>query len=194
MQCDVCGKKFPGSGLSLTLDGKQRTFCADCYTRTREEYGKKKNCDDCTHFNKDSCKLTRTKLTPISIGYKDYFVQAEKCANYKKYVETEQKAIDNLEKAGRHVEATQMREKLGMPDKATRRRQKQEEITASRDDLNNLIKQLVDRGQTVTYHCCHCGNPLRIGAKSTEVLKICPNCGHSLEAIDMAKLINEDMT
>ena len=192
MQCDVCGKKFPGSGLSLTLDGKQRTFCADCYTRTREEYGKKKNCDDCTHFNKDSCKLTRTKMKPISIGYMDYFVQAEKCANYKKYVETEQKATDNL-KAGSHFEATQTREKLGRPEKAMRPRQKQEEITASRDNLDNLIKQLVDRGQTLTYHCYHCGSSLRIGAKSTEVPKICPNCRYSLEAIDMAKLINQHM-
>jgi hypothetical protein len=192
MQCDVCGKKFPGSGLSLTLDGKQRTFCADCYTRIRVEYGKKKNCDDCTHFNKDSCKLTRTKMKPISIGYMDYFVQAEKCANYKKYVETEQNATANL-KTGRHIEATQTREKLGMSEKATRLRQKQEEMTASRDNLDNLIKQLVDRGQTLTYHCCHCGSSLRIGAKSTEVLKICPKCRYSLEAIDMAKLINQHM-
>jgi hypothetical protein len=194
MRCDACGKKFSGSGLSLTLDGKQKTFCADCYAKIKEEYGKKKNCDDCTHFDKDSCELTGSKLAPTSIGYMDYFVQAEKCAYFKEEVESEQKAVDNLEKAGRYDEAAQMCEKLGMPERAEHLRQKQEEITALRDDLNSLIRQLVDRGQTLTYHCCHCGTPLEVGSKSEEVLKICPNCGYSLEAIDMAKLINQHMT
>jgi hypothetical protein len=194
MRCEVCGKKFSGSGLSLTLDGKQTTFCADCYAKTKKEYGKKKNCDDCAHFDEDSCKLTGNKLTPTSIGYMDYFVQAEKCAHYKVEVETEQNAVDNFEKTGRYDEAAQLCEKLGMPERAKRLRQKQEEMTASRDDLNSLVRQLVDRGQTLTYHCCHCGRPLKIGAKSVEVIKICPSCGYSLEAIDMAKLINQHMT
>jgi len=194
MRCEVCGKKFSGSGLSLTLDGKQKTFCADCYAKIKEEYGKKKNCDDCTHFNKDSCKLTGSKLTPTSIGYMDYFVQAEKCVYYKEEVESEQEAVDNLEKAGRYDEAAQMCEKLGIQERAEHLRQRQEEITALRDDINKLIRQLVDRGQTLTYHCCHCGTPLEVGAKFDEVLKICPNCGYSLEAIDMAKLINQHMT
>jgi hypothetical protein len=194
MRCEVCGKKFSGSGLSLTLDGKQKTFCADCYTKIREEYGKKKNCDDCAHFEKDSCKLTGSKLTPTSIGYMDYFDQAEKCAHYKEEVESEQKAVDNLEKAGSYDEAAQMCEKLGMPERAKQLRQKQEEVTASRDNLSSLIRQLVDRRQTLTYHCCHCGTPLEIGTKSRIVLKICPKCGCSLEAIDMAKLINQHMT
>ena len=193
MRCEVCGKKFSGSGLSLTLDGKQETLCADCYTRIREEYGKKKNCDDCTHFDKDSCRLTGSKLAPTSIGYRDYFVQAEKCTYYKQ-AESEQEAVDNLEKAGRYDEAAQMCEKLGMPERAEHLRQKQEEITASRDDIKSLIRQLVDRGQTLTYHCYNCGTPLKVGAKSEEVLKICPNCGHSLKAIDMAKLIHQHMT
>jgi len=193
MRCEVCGKKFSGSGLSLTLDGKQMTFCADCYTRIREEYGKKKNCDDCTHFDEDSCKLSGSKLTPTSIGYMDYFVQAEKCVYYKEEVESEQKDVVNLKKAGSYDEAAQMREKLGMPERK-RLRQKREEITASREDLNSLIRQLVDRGQTLTYYCCHCGTPLEVGAKSEEVLKICPNCGYSLEVIDMAELINQHMT
>jgi len=194
MRCEVCGKKFSGSGLSLTLDGKQKTFCADCYSRIKEEYGKKKNCDDCAHFEKDSCKLTGNKLTPTSIGYNDYFVQAEKCTYYKEEVETEQKAVDNLEKAGNYEEAAKMCEELGMPERAKNLRQKQEEITVSRNNLNSLIRQLADRGQTLTYHCCHCGTPLEIGAKSMEVLIICPNCGYSLEVIDMAKLINQHMT
>ena len=192
MRCEDCGKKFSGSGLNLTIDGKQKTLCADCYTRTREEYGKKKNCDECTHFDKDSCKLTGSKLMPTSIGYMDYFVQAEKCAYYKE-VRSDQEAVDNLERAGSYDEAAQLCEKLGMPERAERLRQKQEEITASRDDLNILIKKLTDRGQTLTYHCCHCGSALEIGAKSVEVLKICPNCGYSLEVIDMKKLINQHM-
>ena len=195
MQCDACGKRFSGSGLSLTLDGKKKTLCADCYGKIREEYSKKKNCDDCTHFDKDSCELTGSKLTPTSIGYRDYFVQAEKCAHYKEEeIDSEQKAVENLEKAGRYEEAAQEWEKLGMLERAEHIRQKQEEMTALRDNLNSLIRQLVDRGQTLTYHCCHCGTPLEVGAKSEEALKICPNCGYSLEAIDMAKLINQHMT
>jgi DNA repair ATPase RecN len=191
MRCEVCGKKFSGSGLSLTLDGKQKTFCADCYSRTREEYDKKKNCDDCAHFDEDSCKLIGNKLTPMSIGYRDYFVQAEKCVYYKEEIESEQKTVDNLEKAGNYEEAAQICEELGMTERAKYLRQKQEEITASLDNINSLIRQLIERGQTLTYHCCHCGTSLKIGAKSVEVLRICPNCGYSLEAIDMAKLINQ---
>jgi DNA-directed RNA polymerase subunit RPC12/RpoP len=191
MQCDVCGKRFSGSGLSLTLDGNQKTFCADCYGKIREEYNQKKNCDDCRHFDKDSCELTGSKLTPTSIGYRDYFVQAEKCVHYKEEeIESEEKAVENLEKAGRYMEAAQECEKLGMLERAERLRRKQRETTLN---VNSLIGQLADRGQTLTYHCCHCGTPLRVGAESEETFKVCPNCGYSLEAIDLAKLINQHM-
>jgi ribosome-binding protein aMBF1 (putative translation factor) len=194
MQCDGCGKRFRGSGLSVLLEGKQKTFCADCYGRIREEYDKKKKCDDCSHFDDESCELTGSKLKPIPIGYKDYFVQAEKCANYIDETQNAQKTIENFEKAGRYEEAAQGCEKLGMLEKAGQLRRKGKEITVLHIDVNSLIKQLADRGQTLTYHCCHCGAPLKIGAKSEEVFKICPNCGYSLEIIDLAKLINQHLS
>lgn len=195
MQCDECGKRFSGSGLSLTLEGKQKILCADCYGRIREEYDKKKNCDDCRHFDKESCELTGSKLKPISIGYGDYFVQAEKCSYYaNEEIESKQKTVENLEKAGRYEEAAQECEKLGMLEKAGQLRRKEKEITVLHVDVNSLIRQLADRGQTLTYHCCHCGTPLKVGAESEEVFKICPNCGYSLEVIDLAKLINQHLS
>jgi ribosome-binding protein aMBF1 (putative translation factor) len=194
MQCDRCGKRFPGSGLSVVLEGKQKTFCADCYGRIREEYDKKKKCDDCTHFDDESCELTGSKMKPISIGYKDFFLQAEECAYYTdEETRNAQQTIENLEKAGRYEEAAQECEKLGMLEKAGQLRRKGKEIIVLHIDVNSLITQLAEKGQTLTYHCCHCGAPLKVGAKSEEVFKICPNCGYSLEAIDLAKLINQHL-
>jgi hypothetical protein len=173
MQCDECGKRFLGSGLSLTLEGKQKTLCADCYGKTREVYDRKKNCDDCRHFDEECCELTGNKLEKNSIGYKDYFVQAEKCAHYTvEEVESEENTTENLEKTGH-----------------TRPREK--ETTVSHTDVKNLVRQLADRGKTLTYYCCHCGASLRVGAESTEVFEICPSCGYSLEALDLAKLISQ---
>jgi hypothetical protein len=194
MQCDECGKRFSGSGLSVVLEGKQKTFCADCYGRIREEYDQKRNCDDCSYFDDESCKLTGSKLKPISIG-RNYFAQAEKCANYTdEETQNAQKTIENLEKAGRYEEAAQECEKLGMLERAGQLSRKAKENTIEHIDVNSLIRQLADRGQTLTYHCCHCGAPLRVGAESEEVFKICPNCGYSLEVIDLAKLINQHLS
>ena len=153
MQCTECGKKFHGSGLNLTLEGKEETLCADCYGKTKGEYKKKKNCEDCNHFDDASCKLTESKLEPVSIGIDDFFVQAEKCASY------------------------------------TEEETESEEET----DVNTFIKQLADRGQTLTYHCCHCGAPLKIGTETSDVLKSCPHCEYSLEVIDLAKLIKQHL-
>jgi hypothetical protein len=195
MQCDSCGKKFRGSGLSLTLEGNNKTFCADCYTEIREEYDKKRQCGDCKHFRDDSCEVTGSKLIPASIGYKNYFVKAEGCAHYTdEETGREQEGIENLEKAGRYEEAARECEKLGMLEKAGQLKRKAKEITILHIDVDSLVKQLADRGQTLTYHCCHCGAPLKIGAKSAEVLKTCPKCGYSLEVIDLAKLINQHLS
>jgi hypothetical protein len=232
MQCDECGKRFSGSGLSVVSEGKQKVFCADCYRKIREEYDKKRICDDCSHFDHESCELTGSKLKPISIGDRDYFVQAEECVNYTdeetrnaqetienlrkagRYEEAAQECeklrmlekagqlrrkgkevmIANLEKAGRYEEAALECEKLGMLEKAGQLRRKGKEVTVLHIDVNSLIRQMADRGQTLTYHCCHCGAPLRVGAKSEEVFKICPNCGYSLEVIDLAKLINQHLS
>jgi len=164
MQCTECGKKFPGSGLSVTLEGKQKMLCADCYRKIKEEYKKKKNCEDCNHFYDASCKLTESKLEPVSIGIYDFFVQAEKCTRYTdEEIDSEKKTVEG------------------------------KEITVLNVDVNTLIKQLADRGQTLTYHCCHCGAPLKIGKETSDVLKSCPHCGYSLEVIDLAKLIKQHL-
>jgi DNA-directed RNA polymerase subunit RPC12/RpoP len=193
MQCDECGKKFHGSGLSATLEGNQKTLCADCYGKIKEEYKKKKNCEDCNHFDDNSCKVTGSKLEPIAIGIDAFFTEAEKCTYYTDEVEIEKKTIENFEKAGRYEEAAQESEKLGMLEKAGQLRRKGKEITVLHVDLNALIKQLADRGQTLTYHCCHCGAPLKIGTETSSVLKSCPHCGYSLEVIDLAKLIKQHL-
>jgi hypothetical protein len=82
MQCYSCGKTFSGSGLTATIDGETRIYCADCYWKVRKEYDKKKTCDGCTYFSGDACEKTGNVLKPISIGINDYFIQAEKCCAY----------------------------------------------------------------------------------------------------------------
>ena len=194
MQCDECGKKFHGSGLSATLEGNHKTLCADCYGKIKEEYKKKKNCEDCNHFDNASCKVTGSKLEPIVIGIDAFFTEAEKCTYFTdEEIESERKTVENLEKAGRYEEAAQEYEKLGMLEKAGQLRRKGKEITVLPVDVKTLIKQLADRGQTLTYHCCHCGAPLKIGTETSDVLKSCPNCGYSLEVIDLAKLIKQHL-
>ncbi|MCJ7422824.1 hypothetical protein MUP01_00950 [Candidatus Bathyarchaeota archaeon] len=162
MKCSRCGKEFAGSGLSVPSVGEH--ICADCYWKIREEYDKKRNCDNCRHFREDLCEKTESKLTPVTIGINSYFVQAEECDHYtEEEIEDEQRSEEKPEKADRSV-------------------------------LDGLVKQLADKGQTLTYHCCHCGTPLRIGAKSTDALKTCPSCGYSLEVIDLAKLISQHLS
>jgi DNA-directed RNA polymerase subunit RPC12/RpoP len=149
MQCTECGKKFHGSGLNVTLEGKLKMLCADCYGKIKEEYKKRKNGEDCNHLDEASCGLTGSKLEPVSIGIDDFFVQAEKCGHYA------DEDIESEEKTG----------------------------------VNTFIKQLADRGQTLTYYCCHCGAPLKIGTETSDVLKCCPHCGYSLDVINLAELI-----
>ena len=164
MQCTDCGKKFHGSGLSVTLEETQKMLCADCYSKLKEEYKEKKNCEDCNHFYESSCRLTESKLKPVSIGIYDFFVQAEKCTYY------------NDEEIDGEKETAEGKE-----------------ITVLHENVNALIKQLADSGKTLTYHCCHCGAPLKIGKETSDVLKSCPHCGYSLEVIDLAKLIKQHL-
>ena len=108
--------------------------------------------------------MTERKLKPVSIGINDFFVQAEKCTYFTdEEIDNEKKTIE------------------------------ENEMTVLNLDVNNLIKQLVEKGQTLTYHCCHCGAPLKIGKETSEVLRFCPNCGYSLEIINVAKLIKQHL-
>ena len=65
------------------------------------------------------------------------------------------------------------------------------ELTEERKEAAALIKTVSEKGQTLTYYCCHCGAPLKIGLKATRVQKTCPSCGGDLEIINLSKLINQ---
>jgi hypothetical protein len=112
----------------------------------------------------------------------------------RKRLEEMNQYIVNSEKAGRYEDAARACEDLGMFEKAGQLRRKAKEMTVVHVDVNSLVRQLAERGQTLTYYCCHCGAPLKIGAKSVEVPKTCPHCGYSLEFVDLAKFINQHLS
>jgi hypothetical protein len=201
MNCCVCGKVFSGEGPTVTIEGEKRTYCADCFWQLRVDYDKKKTCDSCAYFFDDSCEKTGKAIVPISIGIRDYFVQAETCGQYSSEKEgsaaineNRNSRIKKLEKAGRYEEAAREYEKLGMLENAGLIRKKEKKITVPPTDLDALMKKLTERGQTLTYYCPHCGTGLKIGAKSAKILKTCPKCGQDLEIIDMDKFINQHLS
>jgi rubrerythrin len=97
--------------------------------------------------------------------------------------------IKKFEMTNRYEDAANEYEKLGMQQKAEEARRKAKNAAVRQLDITELVEQLAQRGQTLTYFCCHCGAPLKIGAKH-EILKTCPNCKYDLTVIDTAKLIN----
>ena len=94
--------------------------------------------------------------------------------------------------SGRFEDAARELEKLGLTEQAQEAKEKAKNRPAPTNDLNELIEQLTQRGQALTYYCCHCGEPLKVGAKH-EAQKTCPNCKYDLEVIDLAKLINQHL-
>jgi transcription initiation factor IIE alpha subunit len=98
---------------------------------------------------------------PVKAGFNTYFVQAETCKDYS----TEKKAN---------------------PDK-----KKNKELTQTQKEAVALVKNLSQKGQTLTYYCCHCGAPLKIGARAPEIQKTCPRCKGDLEIIDLSKFIKQ---
>ncbi len=58
-------------------------------------------------------------------------------------------------------------------------------------DTYEQVQSLVRKGKTLTYYCCHCGTPLKIGVKSPKIQKTCPNCRGDLEVINLSKLIKQ---
>ncbi len=161
-ECGGCKKSFSGSGLVVSsTNGEKKTYCADCFWVLKKEYEKKKTCEDCGSFDEDSCKKNGGALVPVKAGFNTYFVQAETCKDFS----TEKKAN---------------------PDK-----KKDKELTPMQKESDALIKNLSKKGQTLTYHCCHCGAPLKIGAKATEIQKTCPRCKGDLEIINLSKFIKQ---
>jgi hypothetical protein len=160
-ECSGCKKSFSGSGLTVSLNGREQMYCADCYWKLQKEYGKKKTCEDCGFFDEEVCEKTGKTLAPAKVGFNAYFVEAETCRSYS----TEKKA--------------------GSVNK------KDKVLTEEQKDAVALAKTLSEKGKTLTYYCCHCGAPLKIGAKAPEIQNTCPRCTGDLGIINRAKFIKQ---
>jgi hypothetical protein len=187
-KCYGCGKQSRGDMPKATIKGEERSYCADCLWKLDKEYKQKKACEECAYFSKDRCKKTEVSLTPVTVGFNTYFVQAENCNYFAVDKEAFLSEAKKLEAKGRCDEAASLYDKIGMSKKADELRNKTSE---SSDDLRAAVKNLTDKNQTLTYFCCHCGAPLKIGAKAPEIHKSCLRCGCDLEVIDLSKLINQ---
>jgi hypothetical protein len=157
-ECYGCKKTFSGSGLIVSVNGKEQTYCADCLWKLQKEYAQKKSCEGCSHFDEESCGKSGKALVPVKAGFSTYFVEAETCRNFS----TEQKTA-----------------------------KKKSELTEDQKEAAALAKKLQEKGQNLTYYCCHCGAPLKIGAKSPGIQNACPRCQGDLEIINFAKFIKQ---
>ena len=158
-ECYGCKKTFSGKGLTVNMNGEERTYCADCLWKLQKEYSAKKACENCGHFDEESCEKTGQKLVPVKAGFNTYFVQAETCRNYS----TEQKTSSK----------------------------KKNESSEEQKEAAALTKKLSDKGKTLTIYCCHCGAPIKIGGKSSEIPSTCSRCKGDLEIISFAKFIKQ---
>jgi hypothetical protein len=158
-ECYGCKKSFSGKGLIVSLNGEERTYCAECLWKLQKEYDKKKTCEDCGYFDDGSCEKIGKPLVPVKAGFNTYFAQAETCRDYS----TDQKASSK----------------------------KKNELTEEQKEATAIVKTLTEKRQTLTYYCCHCGAPLKIGAKAPEIQNTCPRCKGDLEIINLAKLIKQ---
>lgn len=184
-QCQVCGVTFRGVPLNVVKDGKQVEACPTCFKKLDEEY-KKNSCLACFFFNIGSCELFGTELD-------EPYVNSASCVYFTITSDPEIVArvrIKKFETTGRFDKAAKEYEKLGLINQAEEAREKAKDSPAPSCDVNELIRQLAERGQGLTYYCCHCGEKLKIDARQ-EPLKTCPNCKYDLTAIDLAKLINQ---
>lgn len=68
---------------------------------------------------------------------------------------------------------------------------KKSELTEEQKEASALVKKLAEKRQNLTVYCCHCGAPMKIGAKSPEIQGTCPRCKGDLEVINMAKFIKQ---
>ena len=187
-QCQVCGVTFRGIPLNSVKDGKDVEVCPACYKILDEEY-RKNSCKACTFFNFNSCELFGTEL-------EDLYASRAKCKFFTSSSDPTAICMARIKKSemtGRYEDAAIEYEKLGMAEKAAETRRRIKKTAPPNLNINELVRQLAARGQTLTYFCCHCGTPLEVGAKHEEVLKSCPNCKYDLAIIDLAKLINQHL-
>jgi len=160
--CPVCGQQYRGIALVSVKDGKEVEVCPACYKTLDAEY-KKNSCLACVFFHVGACELYGTDLD-------EPYVQNAKCEFF---TTTKDPAVVAQVKA-----------------KADRK--KIQKTSSKPLTLDEYIAELTQRGQTLTYFCCHCAAPLKVGAKN-QVQQVCPNCKYDLSAIDMAKLISQHL-
>jgi len=99
---------------------------------------------------------------------------------------------ENLEAAGRPLDAADVYEGLLMYDKARALREKEKRIVVREVsvDLNSLLQQVKESGIVVVYRCPHCGGKLKISKEtSVESVKVCVNCGSEVEAMELADFL-----
>ena len=185
-KCYSCDKMSRGEMPKATVNGEERSYCADCLWKLDKEYKQKKNCDECAHFGKEKCKKTGKALHPTTIGFSTYFTEAENCHSFNSDQQVALEEIRQLELAGRFEDVVAEYERLGMVDEAKEARKKIVPI-----DADALVQALSKKGQTLTYYCCHCGEPITIGAKSSEIHEKCPKCDGDLSVINLGKLIKQ---
>jgi hypothetical protein len=158
--CSVCGETYRGISLNTVKDGKTVEACPNCYKTLDAEY-RKNSCIACVFFHIGTCELYSTELD-------EPYLQNAKCDSF-----TTSKDPTVVAAAKEKAEAT---------------RKTRKEKFAKPLQLDDAIVELIKKGKTSTYYCCHCGTTLKVGGKE-EVQKTCPKCSNDLSAIDMAKLI-----
>ncbi len=185
--CQVCGTTFGGIPLNTVLNSKKVEACPACYKKLDAEY-RKTSCLACVFFNLDTCELFGTELDEPYVNSTtcEFFTTNQDPAAASKA------RIKKFEMSGRFEDAAREYEKLGMVEKASEARSKSTVKSAPITDIGELIKLLGHRGQTLTYYCIHCGEPLKVGINH-EVLKSCPRCKYDLSAVDLAKVINQHL-
>jgi hypothetical protein len=162
--CPVCGQTYRGIALNTFKNGEAVEVCPSCYKTLDAEY-RKNSCYACVFFNNGTCELYSTELD-------EPYLQNFNCESF-----TTSKDPSVITQAKERAEAA--------------RKQRKERLSKPLS-LDEAIAELTKKGQTLTYYCCHCGAPLKVGGKH-EILKDCPNCKTDLSAIDMAKLINQHL-
>jgi hypothetical protein len=158
-ECYSCKKSFSGSGLIVSINRKEQTYCADCLWKLQKEYAQKKSCENCGYFDEESCEKRGKALVPVKAGFSTYFVEAETCRDFSAEQKTSSK--------------------------------KKSELSGEQKEAASLVKKLAEKRQNLTYYCCHCGAPLKIGAKSPELQNTCPRCQGDLEIINFVKFIKQ---
>ncbi len=104
-ECYNCKKTFSGQGLIVTLHGQERTYCADCLWKLQKELSQKKTCENCGHFDEESCGKTRRKLVPVKAGFSTYFVDAETCRDFSTETKASKKKKTQLSESQKEVAA-----------------------------------------------------------------------------------------